>query len=594
MSPQLNKPIAGVVEAEHMASVIHRRCEDNGVIVTFDPYATTASTNGMNIIIPAIRHPVTQDKLDILYGYTIHECGHHTRPDAFKILNSAQPPTHLCAIYNIIEDDGMERQVAQKWAGDAKALSTMNNILIQRLAENWRPLFKKGQDAPEPEPLASSCIGQLSRLNWDEISGPEISKLIRDLPKNVVKLLNELIDEGWVDTFRDTKDAHDTWDVAVDLAKRLYPGNDVPEYEEIRKAGHEMQAQRSKKGNKLVEKEGNDEITEAQEGTVISWKDVVLSEHTEWEEQKGCAGNMGIDWTDYTGPDAGACFMPLHMINVVDMRQSKADPSRIGRYGRSGWEAYLPNSAEARQFGNQVRRYLQAQTRTKVRRHKRHGRLDPASIVKLMLPPIDGGEWNKQIFYQQDKGRDRDTAIFVLTDWSGSMNGAKMVSAADASQRLVYVMERNLRIPVALAAFSNGRSKCDIGYIKPFGTRGLTQEEIAKRFAKFYWYTSANNDADSLNWAYHQLKNRPEKRKILIVLSDGCPAGSWSGNGSNNLKYITHLIEQEGKIELYGVGIHSDAVKQYYTNYRILNNVDEINNTLFNLIKEGDHSGQRR
>ncbi|KKK83894.1 hypothetical protein LCGC14_2788810, partial [marine sediment metagenome] len=327
------------------------------------------------------------------------------------------------------------------------------------------------------------------------------------------------------------------------------------------------------------------------EGKVVHWKDMVLSEHTEWKprDPQSEAGNVGIDWTGISsGSTVG--LMPLHMINVIDLAK-EPDNSHSGEEDR---KRYMPSDGAAAQFGNQIRRSLQALGRSRVTRHKLHGKLDRSSIVKLLLPPIDGGEYNKKIFYQQEKHTMKDTCIFVLTDWSGSMKGAKMRSAADASQRLVYVMERILKIPVALACFSNRDTECDIGYIKPFGTRGLTAEEIAHRFAKFRAFTSANNDADAVHWAWTQIRKRHEDRKILIVLSDGCPAGSWIGSSYDNLHHVVDAITKDGHVELYGVGIHSGAVKKYYPHYKILSGPDEINATLFNLIKDGDKLRRHR
>lgn len=580
-----SREYTSVVDVNNLTNIIHNRCEDLGVTVEFDPHAPTAYTNGKHIVLPAISQPFTREKMDTLYGYTIHECGHHMRPDCFKILNSARPPQHLCALYNIIEDEGMERERSAEWAGDMKALCTMNDILIRKVTDKWKPILEKGKEGKAgPEPLSALNVQQLARLSWDKVSGASIELMMKLMPPDVAALTDTLVKEGWVQRYRDTVTPHDTWDVAVDLAKRLYPGKDK-EYDKIRATGHKMSAKardsskdtfadkQDKKGKKATKPKGTEE------GMVINWKDCVLSQHNEWEAATGPAGNIGIDWEGMLTDVGGVKLMPLKMINVVDM--SKGNKSI--RY-----QQYMPNNAESRTFANRVRRYLQAQARSKVKRHQYNGRIDKSSIVKLLLPPIEGGDYNKKIFYTQERAPLKDTAIFILTDWSGSMRGKKMVSAADASQRLVYTMERILKIPVALAAFSNSHTECDIGYIKPFGTRGMTQEEIARRFAAFTMYTSANNDADSLNWAHHQLMKRKEERKILIVLSDGCPAGSWSGHSGNNLKYVCKQIEAAGKVELYGVGIHSGAVRSYYKNYRILNGPDEINNTLFNLIKEGD------
>ena len=185
--------------------------------------------------------------------------------------------------------------------------------------------------------------------------------------------------------------------------------------------------------------------------------------------------------------------------------------------------------------------------------------------------------------------------LMVLTDWSGSMSGTKMEYAADASGRLVQVFDRILRMPVQLAAFTNGRTRCDIGMIKRFDDRSVSPQDIANGFSRFFPISSANNDADSLMWAYNQIAKRKEERKILMVLSDGCPAGSWKGgSSSDNLKHVTRHIEREGKVELYGVGICSDAVETYYSNCKVLDDETEINKTLFEIIKGGASHERRR
>ena len=168
-----------------------------------------------------------------------------------------------------------------------------------------------------------------------------------------------------------------------------------------------------------------------------------------------------------------------------------------------------------------------------------------------------------------------------------------MKYAAEAAQRLVYTFDRVLNIPVALACFSNRETSCDIGYIKRWNTRGLPSHKIAYRFEKFTSWTAGNNDADSVHWAWNQIRIRKESRKILIVLSDGAPAGSYIGDSDAALKFVTAAITKEGNVELYGVGIKSAAVKRYYKNWIHLKSEEDINETLFTLIKEGDNVKRR-
>ena len=599
------------VEIDKILTIAQARCEDLGISVRFDSMAETAYTDGRNIVLPTVNQPVSVDSLDTLYGQIIHETGHHLRPDAFKILRAAKPPAHLAALYNIVEDDGMERERALEWRGDAKALSIMNDILIRELDDKWKANADLSEaNGQDPAPLAALAINQLSRLEWDTISDASAQRFINAMPPHAQQLITTLESEGWVHTVRSTKTPHDTWNVAVDLAKRLYPDDEEKqqEYEEIRDHGNSKQGVRDDSDSKfedaqsksrecqqdaanttstdvqVTDSDGTQEASKG-EGATVGWEQCVISEHNEWHKDSG-GGNLGITWKGRL-PKQGAVLAPTNLINVVDMAKSRASDTRS--YGYQSWQAYMPSDAHSRAFANKVRRYIQAQARSKIRKERETGRIDRSNLHRLAMPAIDGGQWNKKIFYDQTKHTMKDTAIFVLVDWSGSMMGEKMKFAADAAQRLVWCFDRVLNVPVALAAFSDRKSFCDIGYIKPYNTRGLPAETIARRFAQFFSYTSANNDGDSVHWAYHQLLKRRETRKILIVLSDGAPAGAWKyGNSDDTLTLATSMIEKDPRVELYGVGIKDESVKRYYTNYQVVWDVHDISPCLFNLIKDGD------
>jgi hypothetical protein len=599
------------MQVDHVLICAQRRCEDLNIDVTFSDRAQTAYTNGQSIVLPAVAQPITVKQLDTLYGQIIHETGHHLRPEAFKILASAKPPEHLCALYNIVEDDGMERERAEAYRGDAKALSVMNTHLVGELGEAWSEQASLDSDEQDPAPLACLALNQLSRLQWETETDVPCRSFIRYMPSKVKDLIAELESEGWVDKLRATKTAHDTWDVAVDLAKRLYPDEEKQdEYEEIRGAGHSMAGQRDDSDSNFedsqtpqeagqagdggdegspVQGEGEDseglDETRNDEGRTVSWKDCVLSEHNEWAPRDSDgAGELGITWQGRVST-GGAKLAPTNLINVVDLAKS---PEHADKWGGGSPKNFMPSDAHSRAFANKIRRYIQSQARSTIQKDKEYGKIDRGNLYRLAMPMVDGGEWNKKIFYDQRKHTMKDTAIFVLVDWSGSMMGNKMKYAADAAQRLVWCFDRVLNVPVALAAFTDRQSFCDIGYVKKWNTRGLSAEEIAKRFSKFYWYTSANNDADSVHWAYHELMKRKESRKILIVMSDGAPAGSWKGHADDSLKLATSTIEKDPRVELYGLGICDQAVERYYTNWQVVWNVHDISPALFNLIKEGN------
>jgi hypothetical protein len=515
----------------------------------------------------------------------------------------------VCALYNIIEDDGMERERALEWRGDKKALTTMNENIVEQVAQSWESAAldpKCDLSAQPAEPLAAMSLGRLSSLDWDGENDIVTGRLINAMPPQAQELLTELVQEDWIARMRAGTNPHDTWDITIDLAKRLYPDHDDEQYEEMREDGHHAQATRDKakddtpanmvpgQGPDMEESDGAGD-RQTDDDRIVSWKECVISEHNEWTADDGMApGGFGIDWSGHTG--GTVALMPTNQVNVVDLakRKNVRANGRGGGWGYTKWDEYMPTDEHSKVFANRVRRYIQAQARSVVEKEKYSGRLDRGALVRLVLPPIDGGEYNKRIFYDQRKHTMKDTAIFVLTDWSGSMTGRKMKYAADASQRLVHTFDRVLNVPVALACFSNRNTACDVGYIKKFNTRGLPAEEIARRFADFYKWSCANNDADALNWAYHEILKRNESRKMLLVLSDGCPAGQWAGNGDENLRYIANEIETSGRVELYGVGIRSDAVEEYYTNVKVVDDPANINDVLFNIIKDGNNARTNR
>jgi Mg-chelatase subunit ChlD len=603
-----NKPMS-VLDVNNVLNVCKRRCDDMGVRVEFDQWADTAYTTETTITLPPVTHPVTQEAVDRLYGLVIHECGHHLRPQALKILNKVRPPEHVCGLFNIVEDDGMERDRANAWLGDRKALATMNNIVIGKIVEGAKEHGVNNNI--DMAPIACLAIYQESRLNWDKESVDNVAAYIDVLPPKAKQLYGELRDEGYVDKFRATVNEYDCWNLAIDLAKRLYPGKDE-EYEKLREAagtmpdpdaveepkapprdtsGDTFEDAHGKEGEpeQLGEDSDSDDEGAPQEGRVISWKDVVLSEHDEWKSSgEKSNGGFGIDWEGYHDK-RGVSLMPTSKVNVVDLEYKGGS---LGTW-RESPKNFMGDHSETRAFANQIRRYIQAQARTKMNPEQYSGRLNRSAIVRLALPPVDGGEYNKRLFYNQTKQEMKDTAIFVLTDWSGSMCGAKMEYAADASQRLVHTFERQLRVPVALALFSNRRSECDIGYVKRFNTRGTKQQDIADRFSKFCNYSSGNNDADAVNWAYNELLKRKESRKILMVLSDGSPTGSYKGNPGTALRFITDKIQKDHKIEMWGVGIRSEAVKGYYNNYVVIDDPTQINHELFTIIKDGYNEYRR-
>ena len=103
-----------------------------------------------------------------------------------------------------------------------------------------------------------------------------------------------------------------------------------------------------------------------------------------------------------------------------------------------------------------------------------------------------------------------------------------------------------------------------------------------------------NIDGEALMWANSRLKNRQEKRKILIIISDGAPVddSTLSVNPGNylekNLREVIYQIEKNKEIELIAIGIGHD-VSRYYSNAVTIMDVDQLGEVLLEELSEIFH-----
>ena len=93
---------------------------------------------------------------------------------------------------------------------------------------------------------------------------------------------------------------------------------------------------------------------------------------------------------------------------------------------------------------------------------------------------------------------------------------------------------------------------------------------------------------------YDKKHSRKEKRKILIVISDGAPVddSTLSVNPGNylekNLRDIIGEIEKKDEIELIAIGIGHD-VSRYYSKAVTIMDVDQLGEVLLNQLSTTFH-----
>jgi len=257
-------------------------------------------------------------------------------------------------------------------------------------------------------------------------------------------------------------------------------------------------------------------------------------------------------------------------------------------------------------IANRLQRKLLAQQNRHWEFNMEEGFLDTSRLAKIVANP------NNKLSYKIEKEIEfKDTIVSLLIDNSGSMRGRPITVAALCSDILAKTLERCLIKSEILGfttkAWKGGKSReVWIKNGKPSNPGRLNDlRHIIYKSADAPWRRSKKNlglllkegilkenvDGEALTWASKRLLNRQEKRKILIVISDGAPVddSTLSVNPGNylekNLRDEINQIEKNSEIELIAIGIGHD-VSRYYTKAVTIMDVDQLGEVLLNQLSE--------
>ena len=257
-------------------------------------------------------------------------------------------------------------------------------------------------------------------------------------------------------------------------------------------------------------------------------------------------------------------------------------------------------------IANRLQRKLLAQQNRNWDFNMEEGYLDTSRLSRIIANPQ-----NKLSYKQEKEVEFKDTVVSLLIDNSGSMRGRPITVAALCSDILAKTLERCLIKTEILGfttkAWKGGSSREKwIKEGKPSNPGRLNDlRHIVYKSADSPSRRSKQNlglllregilkeniDGEALVWANNRLKNRQEKRKILIVISDGAPVddSTLSVNPGNylerNLRDVINQIEGKKEIELVAIGIGHD-VSRYYSKAITIMDVDQLGEVLLNELSE--------
>ena len=235
-------------------------------------------------------------------------------------------------------------------------------------------------------------------------------------------------------------------------------------------------------------------------------------------------------------------------------------------------------------LANRLQRRLMAKQQRAWDFNLEEGLLDTSRLDRIILNPM------APLAFKWEQDTDfRDTVVTLLIDNSGSMRGRPIETAAVCADVLSRTLER-CGVKVEILGFTTknwkgGKAKEQwLADAKPPQPGRLNDlRHIIYKGADSPWRRARKNlglmlkegilkeniDGEALLWAFDRLKNRPEQRRILMVISDGAPVddSTQSANSSGYLerhlrKVITHL-EGRPDVEVLAIGIGHDVTRYY-------------------------------
>jgi cobaltochelatase CobT len=226
---------------------------------------------------------------------------------------------------------------------------------------------------------------------------------------------------------------------------------------------------------------------------------------------------------------------------------------------------------------------------------------DEGLLDASRLAPMIASRGVIRPFKEETESPFPSTVVTLLIDHSGSMRGRPMQIAALTVEIFVRVLER-CNVKCEVLGFTTrewdggepGREWAAAGYPENPGRLNALEHIIIKG-ADVPWRRARaglglfmrddelkeNIDGEALTWAHRRLLARTEKRRILVVVSDGMPTdeATLAANGYDyldaHLRQVIDGIEARSPIQLAAIGIGHD-VSRFYRNATRIARIDDL------------------
>lgn len=573
----------------------------HGIHVVFE--GDQAGTDGKRIILPSLppSKELTQAQVRTMRGYVDHEAGHIRHSDMPRLMDFYDRCAHngkmdLKHLHNSLEDIWMERRVLDEYKGSLPNISqVMETVKAKEIEELEKATKEKGVSPLEEMNVHSACFA-ITTVGRKPYGREKLFEAVDLIPEKL-----QAHAEVWTEHARNCANSEEV----ITLAKSIYKllKEDDPELDS-NPEDFDPQA-----GEGMEEGENSPDYREGQEGNPCAGND--MSGEGQEGEGEGKPAWVNVSPTEALnqgegdGASGAIVCNPGGLQGEYTVYSTEYDVDyRRGEPRKDHGESYVYDVVNSTDYSNYEERKSQITgsiltMKTKLKRSllavqrrdwdtaREVGKLDTRRLVAA-------SQGTRNVFKQRKDREELDTVVTVLVDLSGSMGGRKSEVARDCTIALAECLSGG-GITFNVVGFCNKRysqaderkyfrpEPLDTVFFKDFDTpMRMARGAIGKLPDAV---GGGNSDYDFICNAINDLKTRPEKRKVLLVLSDGHPANAGYGDHNEIIRHCKEAANQTSRkfgVECVGVGICDDTVKQIYNNNVVVNQVEDLSSAVFN------------
>ena len=517
-----------------------------------------AFTDGERIVIPTA-NPDDPHYQQIAWGYLAHEAA-HIRHTNFDMVQKASSKPIRKALLNIIEDVRIENELAKDYPGTRRSISQVIEYMVDTqqmcVPEQLEPasnlqawlLFRLrchflGQKALTP---LYQAVDERVRQLFPAAAMSRLSAMLTAVPSlgstgEVLKLVDAIVAmlEEESRPPQDESDADSGNDIGQDASNDSNSSSDSQTPETGSSATGDA-AETSDSDNS----DQADNLRQALEASAAQFEPDTFAQVAEVLSEQA-EGHQGVT--------------PLSL--------PQAEQAMLGD------EAILTLSAsESAQIRARLRGMVQSSQDN--RNHaKRHG----LRVATHRLAASQAGE--SRLFIQRQPRIAPNAAVHLLVDISGSMgkpigegNRKYFHVANEAALALAMALEGIPGVVPAVSYFPGIHQEVSIAL--------LPKQSVRHRAACFDQKPRGCTPMAQAMWfAANSLLAQKQKRKLMIVLTDGDP-DDWAATHD-----IVDRCRRSG-FELLGIGIQTRSVEKFFPQSIVINDVKDLKRELFEVTQQ--------